>query len=154
MHDGGGQRARAGRDRGSDLCGHHLCDDVFRGLEPAVYVHYGDERSVSEVRRKEEADREADHQIYTDVQRHCRAGRDGDIHGGYLDRHDEHFRVRHTMCRAFAAYGLGLIVPRATKHSGIASLGVGTVAFCIWQILSGGDFLFGILPVCVGCAME
>lgn len=53
----------------------------------------------------------------------------------------------------FAAYGLGLIVPRATKHSGIASLGVGTVAFCIWQILSGGDFLFGILPVVFGCAM-
>ena len=54
----------------------------------------------------------------------------------------------------FAAYGLGLIVPRATKHSGIASLGVGTVAFCIWQILSGGDFLFGILRLCSAVRWE
>lgn len=51
----------------------------------------------------------------------------------------------------FAAYGLGLIVPKATKHSGIASLIVGTVGFCFWQVLSGGNFLFGILPVVFGC---
>ncbi|MDO5136755.1 MAG: sodium:solute symporter family protein [Eubacteriales bacterium] len=53
----------------------------------------------------------------------------------------------------FAAYGLGLVVPKATKHSGIASLAVGTVSFCIWQVLSGGGFLFGILPVVFGCGM-
>lgn len=51
----------------------------------------------------------------------------------------------------FAAYGLGLVVPRATRHSGIASLAVGTIAFCIWQVLSGGSFYFGILPVVFGC---
>ncbi len=53
----------------------------------------------------------------------------------------------------FAAYGLGLVVPRATRHSGIASLIVGTAGFCFWQVLSGGDFLFGILPVVFGCAI-
>ena len=53
----------------------------------------------------------------------------------------------------FAAYGLGLIVPRATRHSGIASLAAGTVGFCFWQVLSGGGFLFGILPVVFGCAV-
>ena len=53
----------------------------------------------------------------------------------------------------FAAYGLGLIVPRATRHSGIASLAEGTVGFCFWQVLSGGGFLFGILPVVFGCAV-
>lgn len=52
----------------------------------------------------------------------------------------------------FAAYGLGLVIPNATRHSGIASLACGTVGFCVWQFLSGGSFLFGILPVVFGCA--
>ena len=47
----------------------------------------------------------------------------------------------------FAAYGLGLIVPKATKNSGILSLIGGTIGFCFWQYLSGGGFKFGILPV-------
>lgn len=51
----------------------------------------------------------------------------------------------------FAAYGLGLVVKRATKNSGIISLIGGTIGFIFWQVLSGGDFLFGILPVVFGC---
>ncbi len=51
----------------------------------------------------------------------------------------------------FAAYGLGLAVPKATKHSGIISLFAGTAGFIFWQILSGGDFYLGILPVVFGC---
>ena len=51
----------------------------------------------------------------------------------------------------FAAYGLGLVVKNATKNSGIISLVGGTIGFIFWQVLSGGDFLFGILPVVFGC---
>lgn len=54
----------------------------------------------------------------------------------------------------FAAYGLGLAIPKATKHSGVVSLVAGTVGFIFWQILSGGDFKFGILPVVFGCAVS
>ena len=54
----------------------------------------------------------------------------------------------------FAAYGLGLIVPKATKNSGILSLIGGTIGFCFWQYLSGGGFKFGILPVVFGCAVS
>ena len=53
----------------------------------------------------------------------------------------------------FAAYGLGMIVPRATKHSGQISIVTGTIGVIVWQILSRGDFLFGILPVVFGCAV-
>ena len=53
----------------------------------------------------------------------------------------------------FAAYGLGIIVPRATKHSGTISIVTGTIAVIFWQILSGGDFYLGILPVVFGCAV-
>ncbi|MBM6871250.1 sodium:solute symporter family transporter [Pseudoflavonifractor phocaeensis] len=54
----------------------------------------------------------------------------------------------------FAAYGLGLVVPKATRHSGIISLFAGTIGFCFWQWLSGGDFYLGILPVVFGCAVS
>lgn len=54
----------------------------------------------------------------------------------------------------FAAYGLGLAVPKATKNSGIISLVAGTIGFCFWQYLSGGDFYLGILPVVFGCAIS
>ena len=54
----------------------------------------------------------------------------------------------------FAAYGLGLVVPKATKNSGIYSIITGTVGFIFWQILSGGGFKFGILPVVFGCAVS
>lgn len=53
----------------------------------------------------------------------------------------------------FAAYGLGLVVPRATKHSGQISIITGTIGVIFWQILSGGDFYLGILPVVFGCAV-
>ena len=51
----------------------------------------------------------------------------------------------------FAAYGLGLIVPKATKNSGILSIIFGTIGVVFWQILSGGGFYLGILPVVFGC---
>lgn len=53
----------------------------------------------------------------------------------------------------FAAYGFGMIVPKATKHSGQISIITGTIGVVIWQILSGGDFYLGILPVVFGCAI-
>ena len=53
----------------------------------------------------------------------------------------------------FAAYGLGLVVPRATKHSGQISIITGTIGVVIWQILSGGGFYLGVLPVVFGCAV-
>ncbi len=53
----------------------------------------------------------------------------------------------------FAAYGLGMVVPRATKASGQISIITGTIGVIIWQILSGGDFYLGILPVVFGCAV-
>ena len=53
----------------------------------------------------------------------------------------------------FAAYGLGLIMPRATNHSGQISIITGTIGVIFWQILSGGDFFLGILPVVFGCAV-
>ena len=51
----------------------------------------------------------------------------------------------------FAAYGLGLVIPRATKNSGIISIIAGTVGVIFWQILSGGSFYLGLLPVVFGC---
>ena len=36
----------------------------------------------------------------------------------------------------FAAYGLGLAVPKATKNSGMISIFTGTIAFVVWQLLS------------------
>lgn len=53
----------------------------------------------------------------------------------------------------FAAYGLGMVVPKATKNSGIISIVTGTIGVIVWQILSGGDFFLGILPVVFGCAV-
>jgi SSS family solute:Na+ symporter len=56
----------------------------------------------------------------------------------------------------FAAYGLGLVVPNATKNAGVISLVAGTVGFCFWQWLTGGDLAkgWGILPVVFGCAVS
>jgi SSS family solute:Na+ symporter len=53
----------------------------------------------------------------------------------------------------FAAYGLGLVVPKATVRSGIFSIITGTIGVVVWQILSGGGFYLGILPVVFGCAV-
>jgi SSS family solute:Na+ symporter len=54
----------------------------------------------------------------------------------------------------FAAYGLGLVVPKATVRSGIISIITGTIGVVYWQILSGGGFYLGILPVVFGCAVS
>lgn len=54
----------------------------------------------------------------------------------------------------FAAYGLGLIVPKATKHSGQISIVAGTIAFVLWQILSGGATLAFMMPVVFGCLVS
>lgn len=54
----------------------------------------------------------------------------------------------------FAAYGLGLAVPKATKNSGIISIIAGTVAFVVWQICGkGGTWLF-LMPVVAGCLVS
>jgi SSS family solute:Na+ symporter len=53
----------------------------------------------------------------------------------------------------FAAYGLGMMVEKCTKNAGILSIITGTIGFIFWQALSGGSFLFGILPVVFGCAI-
>jgi len=53
----------------------------------------------------------------------------------------------------FAAYGLGLVVPRATRRSGVISIITGTIGVVIWQIISGGGFYLGVLPVVFGCAV-
>lgn len=53
----------------------------------------------------------------------------------------------------FAAYGLGLIVPKATKLSGQLSVVTGTVGVVVWQLLGKGDFYLGLLPVVFGCAV-
>lgn len=56
----------------------------------------------------------------------------------------------------FAAYGLGLVVPKATKNSGVISLIAGTIGFCVWQWFTKGDLARGggILPVVFGCAVS
>lgn len=50
----------------------------------------------------------------------------------------------------FAAYGLGLAVPKATKNSGIISMITGTVAFCAWQVIGGGATILLMMPVVFG----
>ena len=53
----------------------------------------------------------------------------------------------------FAPYGSGLVMTKATKNAGRISIITGTVEVVFWQILSGGDFYLGILPVVFGCAV-
>lgn len=48
----------------------------------------------------------------------------------------------------FAAYALGLSVPKATKNAGIVSIAVGSAAVIAWQIWGGNT---GILPIVFGC---
>ena len=50
----------------------------------------------------------------------------------------------------FAAYGLGLAVPKATKNSGMISIFTGTIAFVVWQLLSNGGTLCFMMPVVFG----
>ena len=53
----------------------------------------------------------------------------------------------------FASYGLGLVVKKATRHSGQISLITGTAAVIIWQLLSGEGFYLGIIPSVFGAAV-
>ena len=50
----------------------------------------------------------------------------------------------------FAAYGLGLAMPDATKNAGIVSVVVGSVAAVVWQILGEP---FGILAIVFGAVL-
>ena len=50
----------------------------------------------------------------------------------------------------FAAYGLGLAMPNATKNAGIVSVVVGSVAAVVWQLL---DQPFGILAIVFGAIL-
>ena len=54
----------------------------------------------------------------------------------------------------FAAYGLGLAVPKATKNSGVVSIICGTVAFVVWQIMGGGGTWMFLMPVVAGCLVS
>jgi SSS family solute:Na+ symporter len=55
----------------------------------------------------------------------------------------------------FAAYGLGLVVPKATKNSGLISILAGTAGFVVWQILCGSNstYLY-LMPVVFGCLVS
>ena len=56
----------------------------------------------------------------------------------------------------FAAYGLGLVIPRATKNSGLISIVTGTIGFIFWQILSarGVAITLYLMPVVFGCLVS
>ncbi len=54
----------------------------------------------------------------------------------------------------FAAYGLGLVVPKATKNSGLISIFTGTIAFIVWQIIGQGNTVLLMLPVVFGCLVS
>lgn len=50
----------------------------------------------------------------------------------------------------FAAYALGLVVPKATKNAGIYSIVVGSISVVAWQLMNQP---FGILPIVFGCTL-
>ena len=50
----------------------------------------------------------------------------------------------------FAAYGLGLAMPNATKNAGIVSVVVGSIAAVVWQVLGEP---FGILAIVFGAVL-
>ena len=54
----------------------------------------------------------------------------------------------------FAAYGLGLVVPKATKNAGLFSIFTGTAAFIVWQLIGGGSTVLLMLPVVFGCLVS
>lgn len=51
----------------------------------------------------------------------------------------------------FAAYGLGMVVPKATKASGIASIFGGTIGFVCWQLWGNTKY---IMPVVFGALIS
>ncbi|MBQ5364653.1 MAG: sodium:solute symporter family protein, partial [Spirochaetales bacterium] len=56
----------------------------------------------------------------------------------------------------FAAYGLGLVIPRATRNSGLISIVTGTIGFVVWQILSANGVTITnyLMPVVFGCLVS
>lgn len=56
----------------------------------------------------------------------------------------------------FAAYGLGLVVAKATKNSGLISIITGTAGFILWQVLSarGVAITRYLMPVVFGCLVS
>ncbi|NLL37883.1 MAG: sodium:solute symporter family protein, partial [Fretibacterium sp.] len=48
----------------------------------------------------------------------------------------------------FAAYALGMVVPKATRNAGLASIVVGSVSVVTWQLMNAP---YGILPIVFGC---
>lgn len=54
----------------------------------------------------------------------------------------------------FAAYGLGMAVPRATKNSGIWSIITGTIAFVVWQLIGNGATILLMMPVVFGAIVS
>lgn len=50
----------------------------------------------------------------------------------------------------FAAYAFGLTVPKASKHSGLVSIVVGSIAVIYWQLANSTH---PILPIVFGCFM-
>ena len=50
----------------------------------------------------------------------------------------------------FAAYAFGLTVPKASKHSGLVSIIVGSIAVIYWQIANSTH---PVLPIVFGCFM-
>ncbi len=51
----------------------------------------------------------------------------------------------------FAAYALGLVVPKATKHSGLISIVAGTLGFLGWHFWGPSQYL---MPVVFGCLVS
>ena len=54
----------------------------------------------------------------------------------------------------FAAYGLGMAVPKATRNSGIWSIVTGTVAFVAWQLIGKGATILFMMPVVFGAIVS
>ena len=135
----------------SDFGRDHLGDDVQCGLEPAVHVHDVHERH-RQVELPELDDRKTI--FYTRVSNvvFCVIAMLISFLGvNIIMMNTFAFAIR---CSGpFAAYGLGLVMPNATKNAGRLSVITGTVGVVFWQILSGGDFYLGILPVVFGCAV-
>ncbi|MCQ2420587.1 MAG: sodium:solute symporter family protein [Clostridia bacterium] len=54
----------------------------------------------------------------------------------------------------FAAYGLGMAVPKATRNSGIWSIVTGTAAFVAWQLIGNGATILFMMPVVFGAIVS
>ena len=52
----------------------------------------------------------------------------------------------------FAAYALGMVVPKATKNAGIASIITGSISVVIFQMIPE-EARFGILPIIFGAVI-